>query len=232
MFIIVPLGLIGLSLVGLAFVIWRKWPFLKKLEPDAHQVGESFVHDLAPEAVERAKNVDWRSWWHQGMNGVEESLKAVRSAFTAIGQASERLRSSVQSVKESVSEKIDLPERSSQPEKPIVTVPPRDDEAEQQRLLKTEEQKLILDIAQDPKNVNLYIALGRVYSKLNNIPDAIESYKTASKIDPDDTQVKERLERLEERLKREEAEREPKEKEKEIENETLPENDKAKEKTE
>ena len=204
MFIIVPLGLIGLSLVGLAFVIWRKWPFLKKLEPDAQQIGESFVHDLAPEAVEKVKHVDWRSWWHQGMNGVEESLKVVRSAFTAIGQASERLRSSVQSVKESVSEKIDLPEQSSQPEKPVVVVPARDDEAEQQRLLKTEEQKLILDIAQDPKNVNLYIALGRVYSKLNNIPDAIESYRTASKIDPDDAQIKERLERLEERQKREE----------------------------
>ena len=63
MFITVPLLIIAGAAVALAFITWRKWPFLKKLEPDAHAVGDSFVHDLAPEAIERARGVDWRSLW-------------------------------------------------------------------------------------------------------------------------------------------------------------------------
>lgn len=212
MFITVPLFIVASALIALAFVIWRKWPFLKKLEPDAHPVGESFVHDLAPEAMERARSVDWRSFWHQGLQGVEDSLKMVRSAFHAVGQASERLRSSVQSVKLSVPEPQPTG-KMTEPEPPRVVVPPKDDQAEQERLLKEEEQRLILDIAQDPKNVNRYVALGKVYSKLGNMSDAIESFKTAAKLDADDASIRERLVRAQERLDREKDRKEKSERE-------------------
>lgn len=213
MFITIPLLFVTGALLALGFVIWRKWPFLKKLEPDAHAVGDSFVHDLAPEAVERARAVHWRSLWHHVLQGIEEMLNVIRSAFHAVGRASDRLRSSVQSVKRSVPEPQSVQE-PYEPEAPQVVVPQKDDQAEQERLLKEEEQRLILDIAQDPKNVNLYVALGKVYSKLGNITDAIESFKTAGKLDPDDPSIKERLNRAEDRLERE---TEKAEKEKEIE---------------
>ena len=86
MFITVPLLIVAVAFIALVFVVWRKWPFLKKLEPDAHSVGESFVHDLAPEAIERARRVDWRAFWHQGLQGIEELLKVFRKAFDAVGQ--------------------------------------------------------------------------------------------------------------------------------------------------
>lgn len=203
MFITVPLVVIAVAATVLVVMVLRKWPYLKKLEPDAHPVGDSLVHDLAPEVIERAKSVDWQSFWHHGLAGIEGVLSGVRSAFTAIGEASERLMSSVQSVKRSVPERVETHELEPQPEKPTVVVPARDDEAEQERLLREEEQKLILDIAQNPKNVELYKKLSRVYSKLGNGKDAIESLAAASKLDPDDDAILERLDRLKEREEKE-----------------------------
>ena len=215
MFISIPLFIIVAAFLVLAFIVWRKWPFLKKLEPDAHTVGDSFVHDLAPEAVQRARAVHWRAFWNQMLQIIDEALHGIRAAFHAIGQASDRLRTSIQSVKHSIPEPQPVTSRP-EPEQNKVAVPAPIDEAERKRLLKEEEQRLILDIAQDPKNVNLYVALGKVYTKLDNFADAAESFKTASKLDPDDDAIKERLKRAQERLEREE-EREAKIKEQEAE---------------
>lgn len=211
MFISIPLFIIIAALLALGFMVWRKWPFLKKLEPDAHQVGESFVHDLAPEAVSRARAVHWRALWRQALQAAEEVLNGIRAIFHSIGQAFDRLRASVQSAKRSMPEPQPVGQQPPAPQEPKIAGPPRDDEAEQKRLLKEEEQRLILDIAQDPKNVNLYVALGKVYTKLENSADAVESFKTASKLDPDDDAIKERLTRAGERL---EKEKEKKEREK------------------
>ena len=232
MFITVPLIVIAVATTMLVVMVLRKWPYLKKLEPDAHPVGDSLVHDLAPEAIGRVKSIDWQSLWHHGLDGIEGALSGIRSAFTAIGEASERLKSSVQSVKRSVPERTETHEPETEPERPTVVVPARDDEAEQERLLREEEQKLILDIAQNPKNVELYKKLSRVYSKLDNLPDAIEALTAASKLDPDDDAMLERLDRLKERSEKEkEKEKRTEEKKEEEPPEESEEKSDSKEKT-
>lgn len=202
MFITVPLTVALGSCVALAVLVWRKWPFLKKLEPDAHPVGRTFLHDLAPEAAERLGFVQWQSLWRHALAGAEGSLGVLRSALTAIGQASERMMSSVKTVRENVRQRQ---EQTAEPMLPAAPQPARlerNDTAERERLLKAEEQRLIVDIAQDPKNADLYQSLARVYTKLGNLADAAESLKAATKLAPEDAELAERLARLQARVEK------------------------------
>lgn len=202
MFIYAPLAVVLGSCIALAVLVWRKWPFLKKLEPDAHPVGRTFLHDLAPEAAERLGVVQWQSLWRHALAGTEGSLGALRSAFAAVGQASERMMSSVKTVKENVRQRQEQAAEPVLPAAPETVRPMRNDTAEQERLLKVQEQRLIVDIAQDPKNADLYQSLARVYAKLGNLPDAAESLRAAAKLAPDDAELAERLARLQARVEK------------------------------
>lgn len=51
-------------------------------------------------------------------------------------------------------------------------------------LLKSEEQKLIMEIAKNPKDYRLYETLGDLYVKMENFGDAKESYEAAMELNP------------------------------------------------
>jgi len=61
--------------------------------------------------------------------------------------------------------------------------------------LQAEEQRLIVAIAQHPKEVDLYSQIARVYMRLHNYADAIEALKQATKLEPANDQFLKRLER-------------------------------------
>ena len=63
--------------------------------------------------------------------------------------------------------------------------------------LKQEEQRLIIEIAKDPKNSLLYRMLGDIYVKTKEIDDAIQSYKKAIELEPTDQSSLDKLEKLE-----------------------------------
>ncbi len=54
MFLIIPLTIALAAFIGIAVVVWRKMPYLRKLAPEAHPVGETVLHDYAPELVQWA----------------------------------------------------------------------------------------------------------------------------------------------------------------------------------
>lgn len=51
-------------------------------------------------------------------------------------------------------------------------------------LLRREEQKLLIEIAKNPKNPLLYESLGDLYIRMNNNNDAKESYNAALELNP------------------------------------------------
>lgn len=51
-------------------------------------------------------------------------------------------------------------------------------------LLKSEEHKLIIEIAKNPKDYRLYETLGDLYMKMENFNDAKESYEAAKELNP------------------------------------------------
>ena len=59
--------------------------------------------------------------------------------------------------------------------------------------LKNEEQRLIIEIAKNPKNPALYDVLGDLYAEMNNFMDAKESYEAALELNPASEVVKQKL---------------------------------------
>ena len=59
--------------------------------------------------------------------------------------------------------------------------------------LKNEEQRLIIEIAKNPKDPALYDVLGDLYAEMNNFTDAKESYEAALELNPGSQSVMEKL---------------------------------------
>jgi cytochrome c-type biogenesis protein CcmH/NrfG len=69
--------------------------------------------------------------------------------------------------------------------------------------LRAEEQRLIVEVAQNPKDHQLYSDLARVYMRLRVYTDAVEALQQALKLEPGNEQYLRRLERA--KRKRDEA---------------------------
>ncbi len=67
---------------------------------------------------------------------------------------------------------------------------------EEQKRLHEEEQVLIMAIARNPRDPDLYIRLGDIYMHTGEFEDASESYKQALVLRPDNVTIKKRLDRL------------------------------------
>jgi len=68
--------------------------------------------------------------------------------------------------------------------------------------LEEEEHKLILEIAQNPKDAGLYKKLGNIYMKTGEWRDAAESFKKVLEIEPEDETTGNKLARLLKKLEK------------------------------
>lgn len=67
---------------------------------------------------------------------------------------------------------------------------------------KEEEQRLIIEIARNPKNVQLYKKLGNIYMKIGEWHDAAESFKKVLELEPEDETTRNKLTRLLKKLEK------------------------------
>ena len=196
MFIIIPLILIGLSLIGIAFIVRRKFAYLIKLSPESHEVSANIFEDFFPELIAWFKQIPWHQYRQTSLQELEKGLRRMRLVFLKIDHASARLIQKVRhthqitqlehtaSVQPEVSTEVAVPEQTA-----IVAEPTPED-------LKGQEQQLIIEIAQDPKNAGLYETLGDLYLKMNNIPDAKEAYEAGLGFNPDNQTLARKYSRL------------------------------------
>src|SRR6185369_1236412 len=91
MFIIVPLILIAISLVGIAVIVRPKLPYLRKLSPDAHEVSEHLVEDYFPELVQWVTHIPWREYRKNSLREIEKVLRRLRLMLLKVDHASDRL---------------------------------------------------------------------------------------------------------------------------------------------
>ena len=80
------------------------------------------------------------------------------------------------------------------------TFTPTEIKVETQQYWKKKEEMLIQSIVRDPKNVNLYLQLGRLYSNQHNWRDARNAFSEVLKIDKTNIKAKEELKRIEKYL--------------------------------
>jgi len=187
-----------LALIGAGVVVWRKMAYLRRLTPEAHEVRENWLHDMAPEVVEWFRNVPFKQYQHDLLLEFEKFIRRVRLMFLAVDRLSERLvhkvrRAHIQTAKEVTAQQEQREAKAEERDVEEIDL----DDPEQ---LKAEEQRLIVAIAQNPRDASLYSDLARVYMKMHNFADAVEALAAAVKLEPGNESYQRRLESAKRRL--------------------------------
>ena len=205
MFLIIPLSLALISLVVIVVIVWRKMPYLRKLTPEAHEMGDTILHDFAPELIGRVKSVPWRQYVHNALVEFEKAVRRGRLLKSSLDRASEKVIKKVRRVHEETGRRHEQIVAERKEEAARQEEEPDEIDMEDPDQLRQEEQRLIVAIAQNPKDVDLYSRLARVYMRLQNYADAVEALAAALKLSPDDEAMKTRLDRA--RQRKEKAEK-------------------------
>ena len=201
LYLTIPLGLALLAVIGALVIIWRKMPYLRKLTPEAHEMGQTWLHDMAPEAIDRYKGIQWQEYKRSFLVELEKFIRRIKLMVSSVDRASDALVRKVRRGHQKAAQQVQ--EQQAQ----IESAAREEEEKEPDELdlgdpeqLKMREQALIVQIAQDPKDAQLYGELSRIYMKLRNYGDAIESLKAALKLEPESEVFKRRLEAAQKRL--------------------------------
>ncbi len=182
MFILIPLILIVISMIGVGIIVRPKLPYLRKLSPEAHEVGEHLIQDYFPELMHWLANIPWREYRKNTLQEVEKILRRIRLMLLKIDHASDRLIRKVR--RTHIADHVHLPPAE---EKPVVI--PSSAAQPTPEDLQAREQQLIIEISQDPKNPQLYETLGDLYVKMGSDQDAKEAYEAALGFAPDNQVV-------------------------------------------
>lgn len=193
MYLIIPLLLILGSLAAICAIIWRKFPYLKKLSLEAPSSGKNIFSEWFPEIGHQYKKINLRSYREHLFKELEKFLRRLRIWSLKFDRMANslitKIRTSGQAAKTT-------PIAEVQVEKKEVVQPTTKPPANYKR----EEQLLILEIAKNPKNPELYKKLAEVYVAVKNFADAKESLETALELSPQDEKIKERLESVKKML--------------------------------
>lgn len=195
MFFLIPLILALLALIVIAVIVWRKMPYLRKLMPEAHETGDTLLHDFAPELIDRFNAIPWRHYVHRVLVELEKALRRVRLFMLSLDRISDRVIRKVRRVHQETARQHEEIVAQQQEAHEARQEEPDEIDMDDPDQLKQEEQRLIVAIAQNPKDVQLYSRLAQVYMRLQNYTDAIEALEVAAKLNPDDTSISKRLER-------------------------------------
>lgn len=212
MFLILPISLIVFSALGIFAVIYRKKNYLNKLyslntagnDPDAEfLVGSnlnwmSYGADFFPEIaalVNRLKLNQHKAMW---LMEAEKVLRRFRLVFLKVERLSDSWIRRIRKIH--LNDRIgEIVQESDQPKEVLSTATVeavsdmRKDEKISPAFLKNEEERLIIEIAKNPKDAKLYEALGDLYIDMENFVDAKESYEAAIELNPNEESLKVKL---------------------------------------
>jgi tetratricopeptide (TPR) repeat protein len=196
MYLLIPLIVFLSSLLLIAWIVVRKFVYLKKLVPETLEnsavVQESFWAELFPELAASLKKIKLREWGIAVLAEFEKFLRKLRLISMKIDTFTNQLIHNVRKTtvyhEEVLSKKAETKEEQTTGEARKARKKEKD--------WKEEEQRLIIEIAKDPKNAGLYKKLGRLYLGTGENEDAYESFKKAAELNPEDAEAKAKLEKL------------------------------------
>ncbi|WKZ27139.1 MAG: tetratricopeptide repeat protein [Candidatus Paceibacterota bacterium] len=207
MVIIILIGIALLACAGIAWVISRKIPYLKKLDPELHEEEhETWFHAMFPEAIRLVHAIRAIPLRAILTHELEKIMRAFRVAVMRLDTLSTRTISTLRTMRAPgvtqghLSTDPVAPENEEEKvavEEPAVVQPVIDAAAVRREELITREQELIIAIARAPKNVELYEQIGMVYKELEQLQDAREAFEAGLKLDPAHAGLRAQLESLE-----------------------------------
>lgn len=187
MFILIPLALILASTAGISVIVFRKMPYLNKLTPEIH-LGSDILTDLFPELSEGFKNLKLKEYGNLWLIELEKLLRRLRVISLKMDRISD---SWIKKIRRgngfgTTSSAVVAKTKGSGPLK-------RGPDPLTMEDMKREEQKLIIEIAKNPKDAKRYEILGDLYIKMNNPSDAKESFEAAIELNPNSESLKQKL---------------------------------------
>ena len=200
MFFFVPFSILVFSVVAIGWIVSRKFVYLKKLDPDVLENvvsgQEGFWAGFFPELAVRINSSKVRQLRLNMLAEFEKFLRKLRLLSLKIDAATNHL---INQVRKSVVHhegmiNVEAVARVEQ-EMEITngTGGTRDLE---------EEHRLIIEIARNPKNPQLYKKLGNIYMKTGEWHDASESFKKVLEFEPEDEITQNKLARLLKKLEK------------------------------
>ncbi len=201
MFFLIPFGILLVSLIAIVWITSRKFVYLRKLTPEVlegtSEVQESFWAEFFPGLTKFFGKVDLREYRLRILAESEKTLRKLRllslKIDTVTNSLIHRVRKSVVHhegiINEEASAKLEQ-------ESSISIVP------DSKKDPKEHEQELIIKIAKDPKNPQLYKKLGNIYTKVSEWHDAAESFKKVLELDPEDQATRTKLEKIVKKLEK------------------------------
>jgi len=210
MFIFIPFLLILCSVAGIFAVIWRKKSYLDKLYAlntagganDVSVSGTNFSlmglgADFFPEV--KALLDKFRIYEHKMalLVETEKFLRKTRLVSLRIDRWSDALIKKIRKVHLNGQLNGKIANSSAETDKEIFFSNSDKNLAKDQTVnlgfLKNEEQRLVMEIAKNPKDPNLYEALGDLYMEMDNWADAKESYEASIELNPQNEPLKIKL---------------------------------------
>lgn len=203
MFLLIPLILILASAGGILFIVWRKLPRLEELAKFEGANGtyaendwRHIFYDFCPEIWNWAKGVKVKEYKEMWLVETEKLLRKLRLASLKMDRFSDVLIKKIRS-KTYSNETLNYPSAENESKKAASNANSQADEKED---FKKNEQKLIIEIAKNPKNAVLYEELGDLYSKAGDHKDAKESYEAAIELNSNSEELKKKLSQSLEKL--------------------------------
>ncbi len=203
LYLTIPLGIALAAALAVVVIVWRKMPYLRKLTPESHEVGQTMLHDMAPELVDWWRGIPWQQYEHTVLMEAEQVLHWMRTLVGSVDRASERLAKGVRRAGQEAakSHEVAVAQREEEKrERELEQEPPDEVDLTDPEQLKAEEQRLIVAIAQDPKDAALYSDIARVYMRSHAYGDAVEALEQAHKLVPENESYLKRLGRAKQKF--------------------------------
>ncbi|OGN27720.1 MAG: hypothetical protein A2941_02460 [Candidatus Yanofskybacteria bacterium RIFCSPLOWO2_01_FULL_49_17] len=184
MYLLVPFSLIVISAAGIAFIVYRKMPYLKKLTPESHELSDNIFYDFFPEIAEHVNEAKFKEYQKALLRETEKLVRRLRVATLKIDHLSDRLIKKLR--REHIAANLKHQALLEERKEDTTPVAAEANRGSSQEELKAREQQLIIEIAKNPKEPALYIELGDLYLAMHNIEEARESFEAALALTPND----------------------------------------------
>ena len=219
MFILIPLSLIVLSILGIALIIFRKKSYISKLytlntaglrsavgfgEASGSNVAgynfgwKSYGADFFPEIKVLIDKLELGKYKVHWLVEAEKFFRKARVMSLKLDRMSDSMIKKIRKIHlndqlngHAAKEAVEL-SINTKDEGPMEKVNTTDG-AVSMTFLKNEEQTLIIEIARNPKDAGLYEQLGDIYMEMGNWTDAKESYEASIELNPQDGSLKQKL---------------------------------------
>ena len=165
-------------------------PYLKKLSVIEVPPGSGFWSDLFPEFNESINSFQLKRYREIWLLELEKLLRRLRVVSLKMDRASDSWIKKIRNFTEKKHQLDSTPVVPETREPLALRKEGQSKIAPKAEDLKKEEQRLIIEIAKNPKNGSLYEILGDLYVKMENFTDAKESYEAAIELNPDKEELK------------------------------------------